>query len=120
MPAGHAASLLSFAGSGFTSVTESFAVSLDVPLSAWLSGVGLVSRFGAVSALCGASAGCAEGARGAGSRSIGGAGFEPAQPTTKTIKTRGDRIAGEGSAYAYSTQSKHLWLDATARASHAN
>src|SRR6478736_2694100 len=113
MPAGHAASLPSFAGSAFASVTESFVASLGVPLSAWLSGVGLVSRFGAVSALCEASAGSAEGARGAGSRSIGGAGFEPAQPTRKTIKTKGDRIAGEGSACAHSTQSKHLWLDAT-------
>src|SRR6185369_13206723 len=56
--------------------------------------VRVVSRFGAVSALCVASAGNASLTRNAGSRSIDGAGLVAAQPTKMTMKSRGNRIAG--------------------------
>src|SRR6478609_7309378 len=116
MPAGQALSplsLLSFASlaslpsrlvlpslgaSCFASEVAALGASLAVPLSTWLSDVGAVSRLGAVSAVCVASAGKASVAGSAGSRSIDGAGFDAAQPTRNTIKNRGDRIAPQGSA----------------------
>jgi len=71
--------------------------------------VGAVSRFDVTGLARVASAGseslvsaaCAC----AGSRSIDGAGFEPAQPTSKTPQITDNRIAGEVSAAAYIAQS---------------
>src|SRR6187402_1114954 len=98
MPAGQATALESFVAALLASASESFTGSFVASLSVGVADFGAVSRFGAVSALCVASAGNASVARTVGSRSMGGAGREPAQPTRKANKTAGNRIAREGSA----------------------
>src|SRR6187402_3897722 len=98
MPAGQATALESFVAALLASASESFTGSFVASLSVGVADFGAVSRFGAVSALCVASAGNASVACKRGSRSIGGADLEPAQPTIKTSKIPDNRIDREGSA----------------------